>query len=75
MESSTLSDCEVRVVIKFLNVEDVTGLEIHHRLSNVYDAGNAASLCHVYIVMSISENFPYRYISIFAEKLSIFFKI
>ncbi len=29
---------EVRAVIKFLNVEGVTGLEIHRRPSNVYGA-------------------------------------
>ncbi len=38
MESSALSDCEVWAVIKFLDVEGVTGLEIHLRLNNVYDA-------------------------------------
>ncbi len=38
MESSALSNCEVQAVIKFLNAECVTGLEIHHRLSNIHDA-------------------------------------
>ncbi len=38
MESSVPSDCEVRAVIKFLNSEGVTMLEIHHRLSNVHNA-------------------------------------
>ncbi len=38
MESSTPSDCEVWTVIKFLNAEDVTGSEIHRRLSIVYGA-------------------------------------
>ncbi len=35
MESSALCDCEVRAVIKFLNAEGVTRLEIHRRLNNV----------------------------------------
>ncbi len=35
MESSVPSDCEVRAMIKFLNVESVTGSEIHRRLSMV----------------------------------------
>ncbi len=39
MGSSASSDCEVRAVIKFLNVEGVTGSEIHQKLSNVYGAG------------------------------------
>ncbi len=43
-----LFNCEVWAVIKFLNVEGVTGLEIHRRLSNVYGAGNVMSLCHIY---------------------------
>ncbi len=38
MESSALSDCYVRAVIKFLNVECVIGLEIHRKLSNIYGA-------------------------------------
>ncbi len=38
MEGSAPSDREMRTVIKFLNAEGVTGSEIHHRLSNVYDA-------------------------------------
>ncbi len=48
MRSSALSDCEVRAMIKFLNLEGVTGLEIHHRLSNVYGAGTVMSLRYVY---------------------------
>ncbi len=48
MDSSVLSDCEVQAVIKFLNVEGVTELEIHRRLSKVYDAGIAMSLRHIY---------------------------
>ncbi len=39
MESSTQFDCEV-------NAEDVTGSEIHCRLSNVYSAGNVISDIH-----------------------------
>ncbi len=38
MESSVLPDCKVWAVIKFLNAEGVTGLDIHRRLSNVYSA-------------------------------------
>ncbi len=38
MESSALSYSEVRAVIKVLNAECVTGLEIHRRLSNIYGA-------------------------------------
>ncbi len=38
MESSVPSDCEVRAVIKLLNVEGVIELEIRRRLSNVYGA-------------------------------------
>ncbi len=38
MESSTLSDYEVRAVIMFLNAEGVTGSEIHRRLNNLYGA-------------------------------------
>ncbi len=38
MESSAPSDCKMRPVIKFLNAEGATGLEIHRRLSNVYCA-------------------------------------
>ncbi len=47
MESSALSDCGVRAVIKFLNMEYITGLEIHHRLSNVYGADNVMSLRYI----------------------------
>ncbi len=36
MESSAPSDSEVRGMIKFLNVEGVTGSEIHRRFSSVY---------------------------------------
>ncbi len=35
-----LSDREMRVVIKFLNAEGVTGSEIHRELSDVYGAPN-----------------------------------
>ncbi len=38
MESSAPFDYEVRAVIKFLNVDGVTGSEIHRRLSNAYGA-------------------------------------
>ncbi len=38
MESSALLDCEMRAVIKFLNVESVTGSENHRRLSAVCGA-------------------------------------
>ncbi len=38
MESSAPFDCELRALIKFFNVEGVTVLEIHRRLSNVYGA-------------------------------------
>ncbi len=38
MESLDPSDIEMWAVIKFLNVEGVTGLEIHRRLSNEYGA-------------------------------------
>ncbi len=48
MESSVLSDSEVRAAIKFLNAEGVTVWEIHYRLSNVYGAGNVMSLYHIY---------------------------
>ncbi len=48
MERSAPSDCEVRAMIKFLNVEGVPGSEICHRLSNVYDAGNVMTLCYIY---------------------------
>ncbi len=36
MESSAPSDCEVQAVIKFLNVEGVSEVEIYRRLSNMY---------------------------------------
>ncbi len=39
---------KVRAVIKFLNAEGVTGLEIHRRLSNVYAVGHVMSLHHIY---------------------------
>ncbi len=48
MTSSVPSDCEARAVIKFLNVEGVTGSEIHRRLNNVYGTGNVMSLRHLY---------------------------
>ncbi len=38
MMNSAPSDCEVRAAIKFLNVEDVTGLEIYRRLRNIHGA-------------------------------------
>ncbi len=38
MGSSAPSDCEVQVVIRFLNAEGVIGSEIHCGLSNVYGA-------------------------------------
>ncbi len=47
MESSVPYDCEVRVVIKFLNAS-VTGSEIHRRLSNVYGVGNVMFLLYAY---------------------------
>ncbi len=37
MENSVPSDYEMRAVIKFLNADGVTRLEIHHRLGIVYD--------------------------------------
>ncbi len=37
-ESSVSSECEVRGVINFLNVEGDTLLVIHRKLCNVYDA-------------------------------------
>ncbi len=49
MESSVLSGCEVRAVIKFLNTKDAAGSEIHRRLSNVYNADNVMSLHHKWI--------------------------
>ncbi len=48
MENSPQFDCEMQAVIKFLNAEGATKLEIHRRLSNVYGAGNEMSLHHVY---------------------------
>ncbi len=37
----------MRAVLKFLNVEGITGLEMHRRLSNVYSAGNVMSLRYI----------------------------
>ncbi len=48
MDSSAVSDCKVRAVIKFLNVEGVTESKIHRRLSNVHGTGNVMSLRHIY---------------------------
>ncbi len=47
MASSVLPNCKVQAVIKLLNEEGVTGLEIHRRLSNLYGAGNVMSLHHI----------------------------
>ncbi len=41
-------DCEIRAVIKFLNVERVSGVEIHWRLCAVYGADKVMSKRHVY---------------------------
>ncbi len=42
------SDCEIQVVIKFLNVEKVNGVEIHGRLCAIYGADKVMSKRHVY---------------------------
>ncbi len=41
-------DCEVRAVIKFLNIENVPAAKIYRRICAVYGKQNIMSLRHVY---------------------------
>ncbi len=42
------SNYEIRVVIKFLNAEKMSGVEIHRRLHAVYSADKVMLKWHVY---------------------------